>query len=189
MHRNLILLSFVLIHFSTLITAQDVKDMTFGQRIFIGGDFGMTFGTNTYINISPYVGYRITNRLSAGLGPIYIYERYKYYDIKTSTYGGKAIMSFIVLKDIGQNLNIGLGNIMLHTENEILNIEKIYFDYNIQRYVNTQERVWIDNWLIGAGLNQSFGSRGGINLYILWDLTQNQYSPYSNPVVKIGFYF
>jgi hypothetical protein len=168
---------------------QDVKNMTFGQRLFYGGDFGLSFGTNTYVNLSPYVGCRITNRLSAGLGPIYIYEKYKYYGFKTSTYGGKALLSFIVLKDIGQYLNIGIGNIIFHTENEIISIEKLVYDPSSLRIYNTDERVWIDNWLVGGGLNQPFGARGGINILVLWDVTQNQYSPHSNPIFRLGFYF
>ncbi|MBN2273368.1 MAG: hypothetical protein JXR41_02860 [Bacteroidales bacterium] len=168
---------------------QDVKNMPFGQRLIYGGDFGLSFGTNTYINISPYVGYRITNRLSAGLGPIYIYEKYKYYDLRTSTYGGKALMSFTVIKDIGQYLNIGIGNIIFHTENEVISIEKLYYNVATMKYYNTEERIWIDNWLIGGGLNQPFGMRGGINIFILWDVTQNDYSPHSNPIVRLGFYF
>ena len=178
--------------FFTVIAAQeeqDVKNMTFGQRLYYGGDFGLSFGTNTYINISPYAGYRLTNRLSAGLGPIFIYEKYRYYGFKTSTYGGKALLSFTVLKDIGQYLNIGIGNIMFHTENEIISIEKLYQDINTLKIYNSKERVWIDNWLVGGGLNQPFGTRGGINIFVLWDVTQNQYSPHSNPIVRLGFYF
>ncbi len=168
---------------------QDVKNMTFGQRLFYGGDFGLSFGTNTYINLSPYVGYRVTNRLSAGLGPIYIFEKYKYYNFKTSTYGGKALLSFTVLKNIGQYLNIGIGNIIFHTENELISIERLEYDPNTLKIYNTEERLWIDNWLVGGGLNQPFGSRGGINIFVLWDVTQNRYSPHSNPVVRLGFYF
>ena len=55
------------------------------KRFFFGGDFWLSFGTNAYINVSPMVGYRITERFSAGVGPIYIYEMDKltYLDTKS----------------------------------------------------------------------------------------------------------
>lgn len=189
MHYNKTLISFVCLFCFISISAQDVKDLPFKQRIFFGGDFGLSIGTNTYINLAPVVGYRITNRLSSGLGPIYMYEKYKYYGFKTSTYGGKCFVSFTVFKDIGQYLNIGIGNITFHTENEILNIEKLYQDITTGRIFGLDERIWIDNWLIGGGLSQPLGERGGINIFALWDITQNSYSPHTNPIIRVGFYF
>jgi hypothetical protein len=175
--------------FSICICAQDVKELPVRQRLFFGGDLGLNFGTNTYINLAPIVGYRFTKRLSAGLGPIYIFEKNKYYNIRTSTYGAKAIASFAIIKNLSDYLNIGIGNIDLHAENEFINLQKMdYIPSTGQIYV-LNERFWIDNFLAGFGLNFPFGDRAGINIYILWDITQNKYSPYSNPVMRLGFYF
>ena len=137
--------------------AQDVKDLPFRQRLFFGGDIGLSFGTNTYINLAPVVGYRITNRLSAGFGPIYIFEKYRYYDIQTSTYGGKAIASFAVIRNVNQYLNIGIGNILLHAENEYINIQKLEYSTVTGKIYTLDERLWIDNLLAGVGLNFPFG--------------------------------
>jgi hypothetical protein len=178
--------------FSLWVFTQDtqevkVKDMPFRQRLFFGGDFGLRFGSTTYINLAPVVGYRINNRLSAGLGPIYIFEKYKYYDIKTSTYGGKGIISFAVVKNVDQYINIGVGDILLHVENEVLNVQKSEYVYD--KIIMLDERLWIDNVLAGFGLNFPFGERSGINMYALWDITQHEFSPYSNPVIRLSFYF
>jgi hypothetical protein len=189
MHYKKTLISLICLLFTVVTTAQDVKDMTFKERLFFGGDLGLTFGTATYINIAPIVGYRITNRLSAGLGPIYIFESYRYYGLRTSTYGGKGFISFTVIKDLGQYINIGLGNIILHCENEFLNIEKLGWDDTRNKIYSENERLWIDNLLIGGGLNQPFGENSGVNIYILWDVTQNKYSSHSNPIIRFGFYF
>ena len=35
------------------------------QRLFFGGNFGLTFGNFTFINVSPVVGYRLTDKFSA----------------------------------------------------------------------------------------------------------------------------
>jgi hypothetical protein len=178
--------------FSLLIFAQggqDVKDLSYRQRFFFGGDLGLSFGTNTYINLAPIVGYRITNRLSAGLGPIYIFEKYKYYDLQTSTYGGKALLSFAVIRNVYEYVNIGIGSILLHAENELINLQKVEYDPTFNKIYALNERLWIDNLLAGIGLNFPFSDRAGINIYALWDVTQNDYSPYSNPVIRLGFYF
>jgi len=160
----------------------------FSQRLIFGGDIGLSFGTITYIKIAPIVGYRITDRLSAGLGPIYIYEKYKYYNLESSTYGGKVVTSFTVLKGRDNGGVFPLGNIVFYAENEVVNVEPLYYDpYTVYYFFG--ERVWIDNLLLGGGLSQSLGGRFGISIYILWDVTQNEFSPYSNPILKFGFYF
>ena len=152
------------------------------ERLLFGGELGLSFGSITYIKIEPIVGYRVTDRLTMGLGPIYIYEKYKYYDWETSIYGGKAFVSFTVIKGSEGGGFLSLGNIQLHVENEVLNVEKYDFE---------NQRIWIDNLLLGGGLFQPIGGRSGISIYILFDVTQNKYSPYysNNPVIKFGFNF
>jgi len=163
------------------------EKLPFKERLVFGGDLGLSFGTITYIKLAPEVGYRVTDRLTPGLGPIYIYESYKHYGLKTSTYGGKVVLSFTVLRgsDFGGRFN--LGNVMLHGENEVINVEPVYYSYTGQWLFG--DRLWIDNLLLGGGLSQSLGGRAAVTIFLLWDVTQNQYSPYSNPILKFGFYF
>ena len=162
------------------------QKLTFSQRLVFGGDIGLSFGSITYIKVAPIIGYKITDRLSAGLGPIYIYEKYRDYNLESSTYGGKALASFVIIKGKEAGGSFGFGNIVMHAENEVVNVEPYdpYYGYFI-------ERIWIDNLLIGGGLSQTLGGRFGVSIFILWDVTQNTYSPYynNNPVVKFGFYF
>ncbi len=47
------------------------------SRLFFGGNFGLTFGTNTFINLSPQIGYRFNEYLAAGGGPSFIYYSYR----------------------------------------------------------------------------------------------------------------
>ncbi len=95
----------------------------FSDRLVFGGDIGLSVGNYTYVNVSPAVGYRITDRLTAGLGPIYIYQSDKYYDYESSMYGVKLITSFTVLRGTDINPNFQIGNLIFHMENEILNVE------------------------------------------------------------------
>jgi hypothetical protein len=162
------------------------EKLPFSQRLVFGGEIGLSFGTITYIKLDPMVGYRVTDRLVMGLGPIYIYENYKNYNLETSTYGGKALASFTVFKGSQGGGVLGFGDIMLHVENEVINVEPLYYNQYVSYF---GDRVWIDNLLVGGGLGQSLGGRFMISIYILWDVTQNQYSPYSNPILKFGFSF
>ena len=158
----------------------------FSDRLVFGGDIGLSVGTYTYINVSPAVGYRVTDRLIVGLGPIYIYENYKDYNLKSSMYGAKVITSFTVLRSTDINPNFQIGNLILHLENEVINVKPLYFDQFGPVYGS---RIWIDNFLVGGGLSQAIGSKFNVSVLILWDVTNNAYSPYSNPIFRIGFGF
>ena len=67
---------------------------SFKDRLFFGGGFGLTVGSVTHVDISPMVGYRITDRFSAGIGLSYQYYKYPAYNIKTSIYGYLSISHF-----------------------------------------------------------------------------------------------
>lgn len=159
----------------------------FSDRLIFGGDIGLSVGTYTYINVSPAIGYRITDRLIVGTGPIYIYENYKNYNLESSMYGAKLITSFTVLRGTDINPNFQIGNLILHMENEVINVQPLLYDQFGQPVFGS--RQWIDNFLIGGGLSQSISSKFNVSVLILWDVTNNLYSPYSNPIFKIGFGF
>ena len=72
------------------------------QRIFFGGNLDMGFGTVTQISLSPEVGYRITNRLSAGVGIDYMFVYSEEYNFKGSIFGGSVFASFTVIKSLGE---------------------------------------------------------------------------------------
>ncbi len=186
------------------INAQDRKNGGISDRIFFGGDFWLSIGTNTYIDIAPLIGYKITPRLSAGLGPIYIFQKdrlnyldtiinnigyYRTYNIKYNTYGGRFFMTYDLIKDMNRYIPLNIGTILVHCENEALNIETVYRDIYTYRYYLSGNRLWIDNLLVGAGLRQPIGRRAAVNLLILWDITENKYSPHSNPIFRMGFSF
>jgi hypothetical protein len=164
------------------------EKIPFSQRLVFGGDLGLSFGTITYIKIAPIVGYKVTDRLTAGLGPIYIYESYKNYNLKTSTYGGKALVSFTIIRGSSLPASIGIGDIVLHAENEVINLEPTYYNpFTFDYFFG--DRIWINNLLLGGGLSQSLGGKFAVSIFVLWDVTQNQYSPYSNPIFRFGFTF
>lgn len=51
------------------------------SKLFFGGNFGLSFGDFTIINVSPQIGYRFNQYFAVGAGPKFQYSsfRYRYY--------------------------------------------------------------------------------------------------------------
>ncbi|HNR21109.1 MAG TPA: hypothetical protein PKN75_13850 [Bacteroidia bacterium] len=151
----------------------------FKDRLVYGGNLGLQFGTVTYIDISPTIGYKITEKFHAGIGATYIYYSEKYpltngqtYTYKTDIYGGKVFTRYYVLE-----------NLFLHHETEVLNLE-VYDPLN-----DKVERKNILSPLLGAGYIQRFGESSGLYLMVLFNLNETPDSPYTNPIIRMGLSF
>lgn len=167
------------------------KKNEFLNKAFFGGSVGLLFGTVTQVDISPFVGYHITDRLSAGIGGTYQYfkDTRPASNFETDIYGGRIFSSFVIVDDVKKILPVNSNgtSLFLHGEVEILSLETRVFDYS-HKYPN-RSRFNISSYLIGAGLKQKVGERSSINLTVLWNLNELTYSPYSNPVIRVGFSF
>jgi hypothetical protein len=141
----------------------------FLDRVFIGGNLGLQFGTVTFAEISPLVGYRFTDKIQGGVGVTYQYYHYqdKFYDLKTNVYGGRVFGRYFFT-----------ANLFGHAEYEYLNLEA--FDFYPRR------RVDVESFLAGGGYIQRFGRNSGIVAMILYNFTESVYTPYSNPIIRIG---
>ena len=150
----------------------------FTDHLFFGGNLGITLGSYTYINISPIVGYRIQANFSAGVGIIYEYfndKRVQGYEYTTSIYGGKIFTQYVLLDKI-----------ILYGENNIISLEKRYFD--VTNNFPNDGRYIIDVPWIGGGLYQKMGN-GGAYILFLFNLNQNRNSPYNPYEFRVGFNF
>jgi hypothetical protein len=157
------------------------------SKLFFGGNLGLSFGTYTYIELSPIAGYRITPRLSAGLGPKYMYIKERGY-YETSIYGAKVFALFSIFKNINEKINIGIGDIFVYAENESLNIEPMYWDPSTNSYF-AGKRGWVNITLLGGGLRFPLGQRSGFSIIVLWDISQNPYYSYPNPEIRLSVDF
>lgn len=142
------------------------------EKLYFGGNFGLQFGTITYIDVSPLVGYRITERISAGVGITYQYYHYKdkSYNFSTNVFGGRVFGRYLFTEHL-------LG----HAEYEYLNLEA--FDLYPRR------RVGVESLLAGGGYIQSFGTNSSFVALLLYNFTPSVYTPYSNPVIRVGVNF
>lgn len=155
-------------------TGNDIEGESFKDRIYVGGGLGLQFGTVTNIEVSPLVGYRITDELSAGVGMTYIYFKRKYDnydDFETSIYGYRLFGR----RNIGEQF-------FAQAEYESLNLEF----FNPQDGIVT--RQWVPGLLVGGGLFQPFGSNAGLNISAMYNLMHDELrSPYASPLIlRIG---
>jgi hypothetical protein len=150
------------------------------NRIFFGGGLGLQFGSVTYIEVSPIVGYRVTEKLSAGAGLRYIYSKYNddYFSnlsrgYETSIYGWSVFGRYFIIP-----------NLFAHAEFEMLNLEVPTGISSTGEY--KLDRDWISSTFVGGGYAQPLGGRSAILLSVLWNLTEETYTPYSNPLFRVG---
>ncbi|UJP65246.1 hypothetical protein [Mongoliitalea daihaiensis] len=177
--KNRLLLAFIAILFTQASFAQRVIEPeerpSLKDRMYVGGNFGMSFGTITFIDLSPLAGVMITDKLSSGLGATYQYfNDSRFIGGSNSLFGGRVFSRFNIFP-----------NVFLHAEYETLNFEVFNFSSDSFR------REWVDALLVGGGYFMPFGNRGGVNFTFLYNLNFDiRRSPYNEPyVIRVGLVF
>lgn len=164
------------------------------DRIFYGGSLGLTIGSRvTQFDIVPMVGMWILPQWSAGVGGRYTYrkERFSYIDgssesSKTNIWGFSAFTQVLPIPDFYETFGFGVhGGVILHGEYEGLYIDRKKLDVN-----SSEGRGWVHMYLVGGGWRQRVGDRAAVNILLLWNIADNQYSPYtSNPIMRFSITF
>lgn len=149
------------------------KESTLRDRLFFGGGFGMSFGTITNIEVSPVAGFRISEYWMAGGGFSYQYFNRRFDDLSTSIYGPRIFTNYMLI-----------GDFFAHLEYEALSLESALFFYP-----GDSERFWVESYLVGGGYRMRVNDKSSVNIMLLYNLNETIYTPYSNPVIRIGFYF
>jgi hypothetical protein len=181
--RNISLLVLLVLPLSSVLAQKYVDENSSTlERLYFGGNFGLSFSTNyTQIEVSPIVGYMITDKLSAGTGVIYQYIKANFtsangrqYALETNIYGGKLFGRY----------NIA-GQLFAYAEFEALSFE-VYQDRN-DRIL----RQIVPSMFIGGGYFFPLGEKVGINAVALYNILYDPFtSPYNSPfVLRVGFTF
>ncbi len=149
---------------------------SFKDRLIYGGNLGLVVGRNTYINVSPMVGYKVTNSFSVGTGIIFEYMNDKRYTptFETSIFGGK-FFEQQTLFDFA----------VLYGEFNLLSLETKYYHWDLYP---EQKRFLLPVPWVGGGIHQKMG-KGGISLMVLFNLNSSQHSPYPPYEIRAGFFF
>jgi len=158
-------------------------------KFFLVPELWLSFGTSTYIEVAPQVGYHVLDRLAVGLGPHYMYQSQKAtpifpYAYQTHSYGLKGFARFSLITNAEQWLPIKLfSELFVHAEYEGLSLEKQYY---VPPYTEDGRFIY-RGLLLGGGLSQRIGIYNSISFSILWDVNESSLSPYSNPVFRVAF--
>jgi hypothetical protein len=152
---------------STMLPKHPPKER-FTNKLFTGGNLGAQFGTITFIEVSPLLGYKATDKIAVGIGATYQYYHYndKIYNFETNVYGGRVFGRYLFTDYL-----------FGHLEYEYLNLEA--FDFK-------RRRVDVESILGGGGYIQRLGDHAAIVAMILYNFTESAYTPYSNPIIRVG---
>ncbi|MEK6614649.1 MAG: hypothetical protein AABZ32_00830 [Bacteroidota bacterium] len=137
------------------------------DKVYGGGGIGLQFGTFTLVNVAPDIGYKITERYSAGIGIRYIYLADRIPPPYTlNIYGGSIFNRFIVTDFF-----------FLHGEYEMLN--------GPWKNPHSSKRFNLNNVWVGGGLRQAAGN-SSLNIMALWNLNDEPFNPFPNPQIRVG---
>ncbi len=187
MKKAALLLLLIALTFS--LVAQDEEETGRKGKFFFIPEIWLSFGTRTYIDIAPMVGYYALDRLALAIGPHYIFQTqnansYSPVSYQTHSYGLKGFARFSLITNAEEFLPIKLfSELFVHVEYEGLSLEKAYYvpPYNeVGRYI-------YNGFLVGGGISQRVGIHNSVSFTILWDINEMTVSPYSNPIFRVGF--
>jgi len=137
-------------------------------RPIYGGDFTLQVGTFTNIALSPKIGLPIGEKAVFGVGADFLYQ--SLYKQRFMAYGGNVFAQLFPLKFL-----------IIHTEAQMLNIP----DYSLINPI----RRWDLGLYAGGGLKINTGTKSYMAYMLLWNFNYTYLSPYSNPTMRISFYF
>jgi len=144
------------------------------DRMFIGGGVGLSFGDIDYVEISPIVGYRLTERITTGLGVFYRWKSDDRFEesVDTSDWGASLFGRLALFRGMfGQ-------------------VEYEYVDYEYATLTGTSSS---DDTNLLAGLGISRGGRAGFYALALYNFSYDEddpFEPYDSPwVYRVGVSF
>jgi len=106
---------------------------SFADRLVFGGGIGFGFGTFSFINVNPQIGYRITDKFMAGTGLDWYYQGGNGFNVRTI--GPMLWAQYIPARDF------------------FINSEYIYAFQKLGDQTGTANQLWL-----GGGYLQRFGS-------------------------------
>jgi hypothetical protein len=142
------------------------------DKLYYGGYVNLSFGNYTRIGIEPMIGYKIIPRLSVGAKIRYDYIQDKRYSetYTSSSYGASLFTRLLVFRGL-----------YAHAE---------YAGYNYELYnaLGESDRQWVPFLFLGAGYNLRVGKRSSIIAQVVFDVLQNENSPYGTwePFYSVG---
>lgn len=143
------------------------------DKVYYGGYANFSFGKYTFIGVEPLVGYKLLPKLSVGAKISYEYFKNKNYTPKKegSNYGVAAFSRLRIAR-----------RLYAHVEFSEMNY-KLYNDIG-----DSKNRQWISFLYVGGGYSLPISKNASLNAEVLWDVLQNDDSPYKTvePFFSVG---
>ncbi|MDX5348397.1 MAG: hypothetical protein LPJ89_00665 [Hymenobacteraceae bacterium] len=156
------------------------------ERLFLGATGGLNFSSNNvwgnqfFVEFSPFVGYKISHRVALGPGVIYQYMNTSLGNFHN--YGTKAFFQAMAFESVFSDSD----QLLVHGEYEVLNVETVELWGN--RIVN-RSRVTLSSVLGGAAYRQYLSDRFASDLHVLYNFTNDGYSPYGPLVIRAALIY
>jgi hypothetical protein len=149
---------------------ENLNDLTRRERTVVGGSLGLGLsssnGTGMFFGaITPLVGYRVTERLSAGVGFNYTYYKTRLY--QEQYYAGIAWARLGLINGLFACAEINQVNAPVYS-------------------FNGASRETFPLLLAGAGISQGIGHGIGTYFQIMYDVTEEVRSPYGPLIIRGG---
>lgn len=155
------------------------------SKLFVGGNFGMTFGDYTLINVSPQLGYRFNQYFAAGAGINFQYVSLKERDYYTGDPIDRISQEVIGMNIFGRVYPVQF--LMLQVQPELNYIFGKRKYYTTPSFTTNNGTFLVPSLLTGAGVVFPAGN-GGFIISLFYDLLQNSNSPYSDkPFFNFGY--
>lgn len=173
-----------------------------GKLIF-GGGVALGFGNSSLVlGASPIIGYRITDKFSAGVGIGYLYFRIKeevaLYDPTTNEIRTYPFKSSLFYPSLWARFLV-TQNLFVHAEFEYDFQSAKFYDYDadpasptVNQPIMMKENRQSQALLLGGGFRQPISTNVSFVGMLLYDVLQQEYSPYKNRLdfrlgVAVGF--
>ena len=142
------------------------------KRVYFGGNIGLSFGSYTRIGLYPLIGFKLTPKFSVGVQIKYEYIKDSRYTEgrETSNYGGSVFTRYRIIP-----------RLYVHAEYEMMN-------YGLYNATGDLNRDWVTFLYLGGGFSQPIGGNAWLNAQVLFDVLQNENSPYKawQPFFSVG---
>jgi len=154
------------------------------SRLIIGGSVGLSFGDYTNVNISPLVGYRLSQLFAAGINVNAQYgsERYRDYNSITTQRNQYTIFGGGIW---GRVYPLDFLFVHVQPEYNFVSLKSTYYATDPKTTIT--DHYGVPSLLIGGGYSQPVGGRAAFSIMALYDILQDSRSPYQNGLIlRIG---
>lgn len=161
------------IAFSLLSLMAFAQQWNITDKLYVGGGVGLNLNSNvTSYSVSPYAGYKLTDRLSPGLRFTYQHTRFSQTDFRINSVGLGPFVRFQI------------------TEQFFAYSEYEYLNFKVSNPSSPQEtaRENFTSFFIGGGMSRPIGRVASLNVIFLYNLLYDDgtNSPYNSPIVIRG---